>query len=64
MSDKGGRPKSENPKCYRMEIRMDKETKDILESCAELLQVTKTDVIQQGIHLVNQKAKRNLNKKK
>lgn len=53
MCPKTGRPKSENPKNIRFEIRLDKETNDILERCAERLQITKTDVVKQGILMVD-----------
>lgn len=57
MCPKTGRPKSDNPKNIRLEIRLDRETNQILERCAERLNTTKTDVIKRGILLVDEKEK-------
>lgn len=57
MCPKTGRPKSDNPKNIRLEIRLDKETNDMLERCSERLKLTKTDVIKKGIALVDEKEK-------
>ena len=57
MCPKTGRPKSENPKNIRLEIRLDKETNAILNRCSERLKLTKTDVIKKGIILVDEKEK-------
>lgn len=57
MCPKTGRPKSDNPKNIRLEIRLDRETNQILERCAEKLNTTKTDVIKRGILLVDEKEK-------
>lgn len=46
------RPRSDNSKHMRFEIRMDTETAEKLEYCAEKLETTKTAVIQRGIDLV------------
>ncbi len=46
------RPKSDQSKHLRFEIRMNAETADKLEYCAEKLEVSKTEVIQRGIDLV------------
>lgn len=46
------RPKSDNAKNLRFEIRMTEETAEKLEYCAEKLGTSKTDVIQRGIDLV------------
>ena len=58
MSPKTGRPKSENPKNIRLEIRLDKDTNETLERCAKKLSATKTDVIKQGILLVDASIKK------
>lgn len=54
-----GRKLTDNPKNVRLEIRLTKEENQVLEECAEILQTTKTDVINKGIKLV----KSELNKK-
>ena len=40
-----GRPKSENPKNVRLEIRLTKTESQLLEECSRELKTTKTDVI-------------------
>ena len=47
-----GRPKIENPKNTRLEIRLTKQENELLEECAEKMQTTKTEVINRGIQLV------------
>lgn len=54
-----GRPKIENPKNVRLEIRLTKQENELLEECAERIQTTKTEVINKGIRLV----KKELDKK-
>lgn len=50
------RPKSDKSKHLRFEIRMTTETADKLEYCAEILKVSKTEVIERGIDLVKSEA--------
>ena len=50
-----GRPKIENPKNIRLEIRLTKQENELLEECAEKMQTTKTEVINKGIRLVKEK---------
>ncbi len=52
MSPRTGRPKSDNPKNIRLEVRLDQHTADILQECATKMNVTKTDVIVKGIMAV------------
>ena len=54
-----GRPKIENPKNIRLEIRLTQEQSDNLEYCAREINKNKTDVINLGI----QKIKDELEKK-
>ena len=54
-----GRPKIENPKNIRLEIRLTQEQSDDLEYCARELNKNKTEVINLGI----QKIKDELEKK-
>ncbi len=58
MTPKIGRPKSNNPKNIRLEIRLDKETNELLENCSKILNLTKTDVIKKGIDLVFESIKK------
>ena len=52
MSPRTGRPKSDNPKCERMEIRMTKEEAERLSICANTLAVSKANVLMKGLALV------------
>ena len=52
MSPRTGRPKSDNPKSERIEIRMTKEELGRLNACAKQLEVSKTDVLMKGLALV------------
>lgn len=54
-----GRPKIENPKNVRLEIRLTKKENEVLEECSKKMKATKTDVINEGIRLV----KKELDKK-
>lgn len=47
-----GRPKIENPKNIRLEIRLTKQENQLLEECAERMNATKTEVINKGVKLV------------
>lgn len=45
-----GRPKSENPKSNPIHVRLDNETKEILEIYCEQEKIPKTEGIRRGIH--------------
>ena len=49
---KMGRPPSENPLSERIYLRVDKETKKVLDECTEQLNVTRSEVVRKGIYLV------------
>ena len=49
---KMGRPPSENPLSERIYLRVDKETKKVLDECTEELNVTRSEVVRKGIYLV------------
>lgn len=49
-----GRPKIENPKNVRLEIRLTKQENNLLNECAERLNSTKTEVINKGIQMVKE----------
>ena len=51
MSPRTGRPTS-NKKTERLEIRMAPDEAQLLQECAEELEVSKTEVIVKGIRLV------------
>lgn len=55
MSPRTGRP-TDNPKVGRMEIRVSEEDQEKLEYCAKVLDMTKAEVIRQGIDAMYQKA--------
>lgn len=46
------RPKSDKSKNMRFEIRLNSETADKLQYCADKLNTTKTDIVHKGIDLV------------
>lgn len=52
MSPKIGRPKSDNPKNVRIEIRLTEKDAEKLKQCAEELNTNRTDIICKGIDLV------------
>lgn len=47
-----GRPPSKNPKDYEFRIRLDNESKEKLEHCAEKKNTSKSEVVREGIELV------------
>lgn len=52
MSPKMGRPPKENPKNINIGIRLTKETAEKLQKCADNLKISRTEVIERGIDLV------------
>lgn len=50
MSPRTGRPKSSNPKSEAIHVRLDEETKSILEKYCEQEEIPKTEGIRRGIH--------------
>lgn len=49
-----GRPKSENPRNVNLNIRITKSEADEIQECADRLNLTRTDTIMKGIHLVKE----------
>lgn len=47
-----GRPKSDNPKSERLEIRLTQKEAQDLKYCADALGLTRTEVINKGVQLV------------
>lgn len=59
MSDKKmGRPLSDNPLSERIYLRVDKETKEALDECAEKMNATRSEVVRKGIYLVQDDLKK------
>lgn len=58
MSPRTGRPCKDNRKDTRIQIRLDKETLEKLDKCAEKKNTTRSDVIREGIDLVNEELKK------
>lgn len=55
MNKRVGRPFSENPKDTRIFVRLDKDTLTVLDSCADVLKTSRSDIVRQGISLVKEK---------
>lgn len=53
MSPRTGRPKIENPKNARLEVRLTQEELQMLEECAKELGKNKSEVILKGIEIVH-----------
>ena len=49
---KMGRPPSDNPLSERIYLRVDKETKEVLDDCVEKTESTRSEVVRKGIYLV------------
>lgn len=58
MNPRIGRPKSDNPKTNPIHVRLDKETKEILETYCEQENVAKTEGIRRGIHRLKSEIKK------
>lgn len=52
MSEKKGRPLSDNPKGKRIGVRLDDNTLNTLDKCCERLNQSKSEVVRTGINLV------------
>lgn len=52
MSPKIGRPPVDNPKNVKMNIRISKKTATDLQECADILKISRINVIEKGIQLV------------
>lgn len=58
MSPKTGRPpKTEGKKSLRLEIRISEETAEQLKECSERLKISRAEVIERGIDLVDKATK-------
>lgn len=52
MSPRTGRPKVDNPKCFDVKVRFDKESHDKLVDYCEKHNITRTEAIRKGIELL------------
>lgn len=52
MSPRTGRPKAENPKNVDIKVRFDQQTNESLLKYCEKHNVTRTEAIRRGIHLL------------
>ena len=52
MSPRTGRPKSDNPKSALFSIRFDEETEKLLRDYCEANNVTKSEAVRRGVHLL------------
>lgn len=48
---KMGRP-TDNPKNISLKVRLDSDTSEKLEKCSRILEVSKAEVVRQGVHKV------------
>ncbi len=58
MSPKTGRPHKEVTKSVNLGLRLTKETADKLQKCADSLGISRTEVIEKGIDLVDETIKK------
>lgn len=61
MSPRIGRPPKENPKDLRIYVRMDKETLETLDQCADSLNMNRSEVVRKGIQKVKEEVDKNKN---
>jgi len=52
MSPKTGRPPKDNPRNVNLNIRVTRAEADLIQDCADELEVTRTDVIVRGVEMV------------
>ena len=58
MSPKTGRPPKENPRNISLNIRITKDEASLIQDCADKLKTTRTDVIIEGVRMVEEKIKK------
>ena len=58
MSPRTGRPHNEITKSVNLGLRLTKETADKLQRCSESLGISRTEVIEKGIDLVEETIKK------
>lgn len=52
MSPRTGRPKAENPKDIDVKVRFDKDLHERLLQYCEIHEITRTEAIRKGVHLL------------
>lgn len=52
MSPRTGRPKSDNPKNISLNLRLSKDEADLIQECADKLEISRTEVIIKGVRKV------------
>lgn len=57
MSPRTGRPKSENPLNVDVKVRLDSATNEKLEEYCKVNNITRTEAIRRGIHLLLEQEK-------
>ena len=55
---KMGRPLSENPLSERIYLRVNKETKNVLDECVKETKSTRSEIVRKGIYLVRDDLKK------
>ena len=58
MSPRTGRPRKEITKSVNLGLRLTEETAEKLQHCADMLGISRTEVIEKGIDLVEQGMKK------
>jgi metal-responsive CopG/Arc/MetJ family transcriptional regulator len=58
MVAKKGRPVSENPKDYMLRVRMDEQTLQQLDECCEAENLSRSEVVREGIQEQHSKLKK------
>ncbi len=55
MGVRTGRPQSDNPKDRRLQVRVDEKTIVMLTECAKKANISRSEVVREGIELVKEK---------
>ncbi len=55
MSPRTGRPPKENPRKVNLNIRLTEQEANDIQECADKLNLSRTDTIMKGIHMVKSK---------
>ncbi len=58
MSPRTGRPPKENPRKVSLNIRLTEQEAADIQECADLLDISRTDVIVKGVQLVRSELKK------
>ena len=58
LSPRIGRPPKDNPRNINLNIRISKDEANLIQKCADELEMTRTDVIIKGVNLVEKELKK------